>query len=139
MVDNLSKEARSENMRQIRSKNSKPELAVRSVLHQMGFRFRIHRRDLPGSPDIVMSKYKVAIFVNGCFWHGHNNCKKATIPKTNISFWQKKIEMNKKRDEKVQCDLNEIGWKISTIWECEIILYKENLAQLLSRKLTTFI
>ena len=89
---------RSRNMAAIKSKNTKPEIAVRKLLHSLGYRFRLHRKDLPGSPDIVLPKYRTAIFVHGCFWHRHENCKYATTPKTRESFWNKKFEDNKKRD-----------------------------------------
>lgn len=120
MVDNLSKEERSATMARVRSKNTKPEKAVRSLLFNMGYRFRICRSDLPGKPDIVLNKFKSVIFVHGCFWHGHTGCKNARIPKSNVEFWKSKIERNKVRFTKVERELVEQGWKILVIWECEI-------------------
>lgn len=107
-------------MTQIRSKNTKPELIVRSLLHNLGFRFRLHKKDLPGKPDIVLSKHKAIIFVNGCFWHQHQNCKKATIPITNHDMWQVKLNRNIQRDEDNIYNLKMLGWKVITIWECEL-------------------
>jgi len=107
-------------MSRIRSKNTKPEILVRSLLHSMGYRFRLHRKDLPGKPDIVLPKYKTAIFVHGCFWHRHVGCKGATTPKTRTEFWQKKFVGNVERDKKCQNELKELRWHILVIWECEI-------------------
>jgi len=119
MMDNISKEHRIWNMSRIKNKNTLPEIKVRSLLYGMGFRFRLHRSDLPGKPDIVLPKYKTVIFVNGCFWHVHENCKDSTIPKTNISFWEKKLKGNVERDRKKYAQLEEKGWKIIVVWECE--------------------
>jgi DNA mismatch endonuclease, patch repair protein len=119
MVDTISKERRSWNMSHIRSTNTKPELVVRSVLHQMGFRFRLHVKDLPGKPDIVLPKYHTVIFVNGCFWHQHKSCKGATIPKTRTTWWKNKLDKNKERDKKVTSELKRIGYSVLVIWECE--------------------
>ena len=113
-------EQRSRNMSAIKSKNTKPEIAVRKLLHSMGFRFRLHRKDLPGSPDIVLPKYKTVIFVHGCFWHRHNNCKYATTPKTRKEFWENKFEENVKRDNLNQANLTLKGWKIIILWECQL-------------------
>ena len=112
-------EQRSRNMSAIKSKNTKPEIAVRKLLHSMGYRFRLHRKDLPGSPDIVLPKYKTAIFVHGCFWHRHANCKYASTPKTRKEFWEKKFQANVKRDLEIQEKIKNIGWKSVVIWECE--------------------
>jgi DNA mismatch endonuclease (patch repair protein) len=119
MVDHLTKEKRSWNMSQIRGKNTKPEIFVRSLLHRMGYRFRIHRKDLPGKPDIVLPKYRTVIFVHGCFWHRHKGCKRCTTPSTNKEYWLKKFERNKINDKIYKRELKEKGWKIITIWECE--------------------
>ncbi len=119
MVDRISKEHRSWNMSRIRSKNTKPEMRVRSFLHKNGYRFRLHRKDLPGKPDIVLPKYKTAIFVHGCFWHQHNNCKNASMPKSNRDFWKKKFNSNIQRDLNNQAKLRELGWQVIVIWECE--------------------
>ena len=113
-------EQRSRNMSAIKSKNTKPEIAVRKVLHSMGFRFRLHRKDLPGSPDIVLPKYKTVIFVHGCFWHRHENCKYASTPKTRKEFWEKKFRENINRDNLNQANLSLRGWKIIIIWECQL-------------------
>jgi DNA mismatch endonuclease (patch repair protein) len=112
-------EQRSRNMSAIKSKNTKPEIAVRRLLHSMGYRFRLHRKDLPGSPDIVLPKYKTVIFVHGCFWHRHENCKYASTPKTRKEFWENKFNSNKKRDQKIQKEIIDLGWKFIIIWECE--------------------
>ena len=113
-------EQRSRNMSAIKSKNTKPEIKVRKVLHSMGYRFRLHSKDLPGSPDIVLPKYKTAIFVHGCFWHRHENCKYASTPKTRKEFWKKKFQSNIKRDLEIQDKIKNIGWQSVVIWECEI-------------------
>ena len=113
-------EQRSRNMSAIKSKNTKPEIAVRKLLHSMGYRFRLHRKDLPGSPDIVLPKYKTVIFVHGCFWHRHENCKYASTPKTRQEFWEAKFRENINRDKLNQENLSSKGWKIIVVWECEI-------------------
>ena len=113
-------EQRSRNMSAIKSKNTKPEIKVRKVLHSMGYRFRLHRKDLPGSPDIVLPKYKTVIFVHGCFWHRHQNCKYASNPKTRREFWEKKFKENIERDKKTQEKLKNLGWKTNIVWECEV-------------------
>ena len=113
-------EKRSNNMSAIKSKNTKPEIAVRKLLHSMGYRFRLHRKDLPGSPDIVLPKYKTVIFVHGCFWHRHENCKYATTPKTRKEFWEKKFRENINRDNLNQANQALKGWKIIIIWECQL-------------------
>lgn len=132
MTDTISKEHRSWNMSRIRGKNTKPEIIVRSLLHKMGYRFRINRRDLPGKPDIVLPKYKTVIFVHGCFWHMHKNCSDATIPKTRTDWWREKLESNVKRDRKNIRKIKLLGWKVHVIWECEI---KKNNYRLLIEKL----
>lgn len=119
MTDHLSSSHRSWNMSRIHSKNTKPEKIVRSMLFSMGFRFRINRKDLPGKPDIVLPRYKTVIFVHGCFWHRHN-CKDATMPKSNTDFWEKKFSANVERDKKVKYELAALGWKVITVWECEL-------------------
>jgi len=106
-------------MSRIRYKDTKPELTVRSILHKMGYRFRLHVKSMPGCPDIVLPKYRMVIFVHGCFWHRHPGCKYAYIPKSRQAFWKKKFEMNDKRHKKVIKDLDKIGWKTFVIWECE--------------------
>ena len=118
-MDRISGEHRSWNMSRIKSSNTKPEIIVRSLLHNMGYRFRLHRKDLPGKPDIVLPKYKSVIFVHGCFWHRHKGCKNAASPKTKKTFWREKFKANVERDRKVQKELNSMGWSIQIIWECE--------------------
>lgn len=115
-----SKQFRSWIMSQVRSKDTKPEQVLRSALHRNGYRFKLHSKDLPGRPDIVLSKYKAVIFVHGCYWHQHNGCKKSTRPKTNIEFWNKKLEANILRDKTNQDKLNILGWHVIIAWECEI-------------------
>ena len=112
-------EQRSRNMSAIKSKNTKPEIKVRKVLHSMGYRFRLYSKDLPGSPDIVLPKYKTVIFVHGCFWHRHKNCKYASTPKTRQEFWEAKFRENINRDKLNQENLSSKGWKILIVWECE--------------------
>jgi DNA mismatch endonuclease, patch repair protein len=123
MADSLTKEHRSWNMSRIKSTNSKPEIVVRSLLHCMGYRFRLHRKDLPGKPDIVLPKYRTVIFVHGCFWHRHLNCKYAYSPKTRKEFWNNKFLKNIERDNLVKRSLEDIGWKVLIIWECETKKY----------------
>ena len=106
-------------MAAIKSKNTKPEIAVRKLLHSLGYRFRLHRKDLPGSPDIVLPKYRTAIFVHGCFWHRHENCKYATSPKTRKEFWNKKFTTNIDRDLVIQNKIKNLNWRSIVIWECE--------------------
>ncbi|MGK0270605.1 MAG: DNA mismatch endonuclease (patch repair protein) [Cocleimonas sp.] len=118
-MDVHSKAVRSKNMRAIKSKNTKPELFVRQLLHSLGFRFRLHARKLPGTPDIVLKKYNAVIFVHGCFWHGHD-CHLFVLPKTRTEFWSKKINDNKRRD-KLACEkLISNGWRVLYIWECAL-------------------
>jgi len=107
-------------MSRIRAKNTKPEVFVRSMLHRMGYRFRIHPEGLPGKPDIVLPKYRYAIFVNGCFWHGHEGCKDFGPPKTRTEWWLNKINGNKKNDAKTIAQLEEQGWRVIIVWECEL-------------------
>jgi DNA mismatch endonuclease, patch repair protein len=120
LVDSLTSERRSWNMGRVRNKDTKPELTVRSILHRNGFRFRLHKKDLPGHPDIVLAKYSTVVFVHGCFWHRHENCTDATIPKSNTDFWIEKLTKNVKRDYINQTLLRNLGWKIIVVWECEI-------------------
>jgi DNA mismatch endonuclease (patch repair protein) len=115
-------------MSKVKSKNTKPELQVRSWLHKRGFRFRLHRKDLPGIPDIILPKYKTAIFVHGCFWHQHPGCKKATIPRTNHKFWKQKLERNVERDNEHDDQLKRQGWKVITVWECDV---KKDIEQIM--------
>ena len=118
-MDTISKKERSELMARIRSKDTRPELVVRSILHRLGFRFRIHKKDLPGKPDIVLPRHHKIILVQGCFWHGHT-CALASKPKTNKIYWQEKIRSNRLRDRRIKRELNKQGWSILELWECEV-------------------
>jgi len=119
MMDSFLKEQRSKCMSKIRSKNTSPELLVRKVLSSQGIRYRLHKKELPGKPDIVISKTKTAILVNGCFWHQHRNCKRATRPKTNKNYWLSKLDGNVKRQKEAVSQLKLVGWQPLIIWECE--------------------
>lgn len=119
-TDVFTPEKRSEIMSQVKSKDTKPELFVRSLLHAMGYRFRLHRKDLPSSPDIVLPKYRTAIFVHGCFWHQHPSCSRSTLPKRNAEFWRSKLEGNVERDLRAQQRLRKRGWNVLILWQCEI-------------------
>ena len=119
-MDHWSKEKRSEVMRKIKGKNTKPELILRSGLFRLGYRFRIHKEELPGKPDIVLPKYNAIIFVHGCFWHVHKDCRRARIPSTNSKYWKQKLEKNLNRDKRCTIQLEKLGWNVITIWECEI-------------------
>ena len=118
-MDSLSPERRSWNMSRIRAKDTRPERLVRSLLHSLGYRFRLNRKDVPGSPDIVLPKYRTAIYVHGCFWHRHKGCSLAYTPKSNLEFWSKKFTRNEARDAEVAVALKETGWKQIVVWECE--------------------
>lgn len=119
-MDKHTPEQRHRNMAAVKGKNTKPEIAIRKLLHAQGYRFRLHRKDLPGTPDIVLPKYKIAIFINGCFWHQHENCKHAALPSTRREFWQAKLTANKQRDACNLAALRALGYTTLTIWECEI-------------------
>lgn len=119
MTDVFSKEKRSRIMSRIPSKSTKPEMIVRKAVHSMGFRYRLHIKDLPGCPDIVLSKNKKIIFVHGCFWHGHDVCKRSKRPETNIEFWNKKLENNIRRDKEAIEKLKNLGWDVLVIWQCQ--------------------
>jgi DNA mismatch endonuclease (patch repair protein) len=120
MPKKIDKETRSFIMSKVHSKDTSPEKIVRSFLHKHGFRFRLHRKDLDGSPDIVLPKYKTVIFVHGCFWHRHHNCKRASMPVNNAEYWQKKFDRNVKRDQQNIITLKSQGWNVIVIWECEV-------------------
>lgn len=119
-MDTFTKQKRSEVMAKIRGKDTKPEKIVRSLLHQMGFRFRLHNKMLPGKPDICLPKHETVIFVHGCFWHNHTKCKGGRLPKSNLEYWQPKIQRNVERDKMRQRSLRKLGWKVIVIWECEL-------------------
>lgn len=120
MADTLSVEQRHKNMAAIRAKNTKPEVIVRKFLWSHGYRYRLNHPRLPGKPDIVMRKHRTCIFINGCFWHGHEGCKYFVMPKSRTDFWQAKITRNQERDIKVKHQLAKMGWHSITIWECEL-------------------
>ncbi len=118
MADMYSSVKRSEIMRSITSRSTEPEIRVRRVLHRLGYRFRLHRQDLPGKPDIVLPRWKVAIFVHGCFWHGHDCCE-GHIPKSNVGYWAPKLERNRQRDAENLAKLLQLGWAPLVVWECQ--------------------
>ena len=119
-MDKMTPQQRNYAMASVRSKNTKPEILVRKYLWSHGFRYRLNNPRLPGHPDLVLRKYRTCVFVNGCFWHGHDNCKYFHLPKTNIDYWSKKIERNKERDREEQKQLAKMGWHCITVWECEL-------------------
>ena len=119
-MDTVSPEERSRIMSHVKGRDTTPEKRVRSLLHSMGYRFRLQRADLPGKPDIVLPKFKTVIFVNGCFWHRHPGCKRATLPKSNAEFWRQKLEKNVARDLRNIQTLKDLGWYVLIIWECEL-------------------
>ena len=121
-------------MSSVRGKNTKPELLVRRLVHGMGYRFRLHRRELPGSPDLVFPSRRKVVFVHGCFWHQHKRCRKGTIPKTRENFWRTKLQGNSARDERVRKNLKSMGWSCLVIWECEM-----RDVDFLARKLSRFL
>ena len=118
MADNWSKDQRSRLMARVRTRDTEPETRVRKLLHGMGYRFRLHPKDLPGSPDIVLPRYRKAVFVHGCFWHGHD-CAKGRRPTSNVDFWSKKLDRNVVRDRQSNDALGALGWKVLVIWECQ--------------------
>jgi DNA mismatch endonuclease (patch repair protein) len=118
-MDRIDKQRRSWNMSRIKCKNTVPEMLVRSTLHAMGYRFRLHSRALPGRPDIVLPKYRVVLFVHGCFWHRHG-CKFSYTPKSRVEFWQRKFKRNIEHDLQVLSELKSLGWRAVTVWECEV-------------------
>ena len=135
MVDSLTNERRSWNMSRIRGRNTGPELRLRSLLHRVGFRFRLHAKQLPGSPDIVLPKHRTAVFVHGCFWHRHSGCRNATVPSTRRDFWQEKFDSNVSRDERNKAALEAAGWTVLTVWECELKADAEGVVRRLADKL----
>lgn len=134
MADVFPREKRSAIMSRVRGRDTKPELLIRSFVHRMGYRFRLHRNDLPGNPDIVLPRYHKALFVHGCFWHGHKLCSRSKRPATNRSFWNQKLDQNIERDRRFQRELRRMGWKVLIVWECET-----RKSDKLSTKLRTFL
>ncbi len=120
MPDVFSKEVRSRVMSRIRSRDTKPEMLVRKLAHALGFRFRLHRRDLLGCPDLVFPRRRKIIFVHGCFWHMHEGCRKCRMPKSNRSYWRSKLLLNRDRDRRNKEALESLGWRIMVVWECEV-------------------
>lgn len=120
MPDRMTSQQRHDCMSHIRSRNTKPEVMLRKELHRLGYRYRINVKKLPGTPDIVLAKYRTCIFVNGCFWHGHQGCSKFVMPKTNEGFWKEKIRNNRERDLKNAALLDAADWKVITVWECQL-------------------
>ena len=135
MADVHDKQTRSYNMSRIKSKNTKPEMLVRKFLHANGFRFRLHTKELAGKPDIVLPKYKTVIFINGCFWHGHKNCKYFTIPKTRTEWWTAKINANIINDTKAVKTLKKDGWQVIVVWQCQLkpVKLEKTLSTLLKK------
>lgn len=121
MTDHVSPERRSQLMRGIRRKDTAPEMFVRRAAHALGLRYRLHCESLPGKPDLVLPKWRTVIFVNGCFWHRHPGCKRASVPKSNVEFWQRRFVTNVQRDEQNYARLQQMGWKVVILWECEVI------------------
>jgi DNA mismatch endonuclease (patch repair protein) len=119
MTDLFSREKRSWIMSRVKGRDTKPEILVRSLVHRMGYRFRVHGLDLPGNPDIVLPRHSKIIFVHGCFWHGHKRCSRSLRPTTNESFWNKKLDGNIQRDKRFHKALRQLGWKVLVVWECE--------------------
>lgn len=134
-MDKISSADRSRNMRLIRSKNTRPEIDLRKLLYSLGYRYRLHVKGLPGKPDMVFTKRKIALFVNGCFWHSHDasKCSKRHTPKSNTEYWHTKLERNRQRDIRNYADLEGIGWKVVVIWECEIESVKLDSKQIIHR------
>ncbi len=141
MPDTISKDLRSENMRRIRSKGMKPELLVRKLSHQLGYRHQLHSKMLPGKPDLVYPGRRKVIFVHGCFWHQHSDpeCKIARRPKSNLEYWEPKLNRNIERDAKNQAELQRIGWDHLIVWECETRMAQREGTELLEAKLKKFL
>lgn len=119
-MDKLSQQRRSDNMRRIRSKDTTPELMLRRLVHAMGYRFRLHRKDLPGKPDLVFPGRKKVVFLHGCFWHQHKNCREGRLPGTRREYWEPKLARNQERDVLSEAALKSLGWHVLTLWECEV-------------------
>ncbi|MBZ9883491.1 DNA mismatch endonuclease Vsr [Mesorhizobium sp. CA10] len=119
MVDHVDSVRRSAIMASVHSKDTRPELIVRRTIHALGYRFRLHKRDLPGKPDLVLARHRLAVFVHGCFWHRHPGCSKASLPKTHQDYWREKFAANRERDERVYAELTTAGWRVEVVWQCE--------------------
>jgi DNA mismatch endonuclease (patch repair protein) len=131
MTDVFSHAQRSAVMAKVKSKNTVPEMTVRSLLHRLGYRFRLHRADLPGTPDIVLPRRRAVVFVHGCFWHQHAGCKRATLPTSNLEYWAAKLSRNTARDLRAVRQLRKLGWKVLIVWECQV--NQQNLEKLAGR------
>lgn len=136
MADRISPKHRSWNMSRIRNKDTRPEKCLRSLLHQAGFRFRLHVSNLPGKPDLVLPRYKTVIFVHGCYWHRHSGCKNATTPSTRTDFWVAKFQGTVKRDQEVADKLINQGWRVIIVWECELKNNPDSVIQKICQQLT---
>jgi DNA mismatch endonuclease, patch repair protein len=132
-MDSVAPHIRSRMMQAVKGRDTKPEKQVRSALHAAGFRFRLHSAGLPGRPDMVLARYKIAIFVHGCFWHGHS-CRRGARPSSNTAFWNAKIERNIARDRTSLAQIKALGWKSAVIWECTLARDTQRLLALLSRR-----
>lgn len=135
MADVHTRAQRSYNMSRIKGKNTKPEMLVRRFLHSQGYRYRLHAKNLPGKPDIVLPKYKTVIFVHGCFWHGHQGCKYYVVPKTKTDWWLNKINGNIANDHKKKLAIQELGWRVITLWECDLkpAFIEQSLSKLITQ------
>lgn len=133
LMDIVSREKRSAMMAGIGSRNTRPELAVRRAAHRLGLRFRLHRRDLPGSPDLVFPKWRTALFVHGCYWHRHSGCSLSYTPKSNVEFWLNKFQINVNRDKRTKQELENMGWQVVVIWECET-KNEKTISEILNRQ-----
>lgn len=136
MVDRLDSDRRSQLMQKVKGKDTKPEMIVRSLLHRLGYRFRLHRKNLPGTPDIVFPSRHLALFVHGCFWHGHG-CRIGQLPKSRLDYWQPKIEANRARDRRKEAALIAEGWRVVVVWQCELAdldTLRERLLRLLDQQ-----
>lgn len=133
MVDIVSEKKRSEMMAGVRQKNTKPELLLRKQLHRLGLRYRLHVKELPGSPDLVFPKYKTAVFVHGCFWHQHAGCRRSRRPGTRKEWWNEKLQKNIDRDKRQESTLRSGGWRVQIVWECEVLENVEEAARNLER------
>jgi DNA mismatch endonuclease, patch repair protein len=137
MADTFTTEQRRRVMSHVKGRDTKPEVKVRRMLHGMGYRFRLHRKDLPGKPDILLPKYRAVVQVNGCFWHGHPGCRRSSRPTTNVEFWNRKIDGNIARDHATDDELRRLGWAVLVIWECEtrdLDVLRKRLARFLGRR-----
>lgn len=133
-MDHVSPERRSHIMRLVKPADTKTEIAVRRILHALGFRFRLHCQALPGKPDVILPRWRTIILIHGCFWHRHAGCRKATTPKTKRRFWKKKFNTNVKRDQRVHAELEKLGWRVCVVWQCELAAPTE-----LAKRLAAFI